>query len=165
VAAALALRKARAVTADAHTCVLAADTLVVAADGALLGKPLDAADARRILRRLSGTTHRVVTGTALLRVQPPLEVVCADVTYVTMRTLTDDEIDAYVASGESFGKAGAYAIQERGDRFVTSVSGSWSNVVGLPIGTVQRLLAQAGVAMPRGAGVDGPSAGGSGVAG
>lgn len=143
VAVELALRKARAVAASPSARVLAADTLVVAADGELLGKPLDAEDARRILKRLSGTTHRVITGTALLRHDPPLEIARATVTYVTMRPMSSAEIDAYVLSGESFGKAGAYAIQEHGDRFVTSISGSWSNVVGLPVEVVRELLEEA----------------------
>lgn len=141
----IAKRKALAVLANARAAtVLAADTIVVAADGEFLGKPADAADARRILGKLSGTTHRVVTGVCLARAGGDPH--CAsESTSVTMRALTAAEIDAYVASGESEDKAGAYAIQETGDRFVTRVEGSWTNVVGLPMETVVRMLRAAGI--------------------
>lgn len=142
----LALRKARTVATRVAGPVLAADTLVVAADGGVLGKPCSATEAEAMLRRLSGTTHRVVTGVCLLgsdRSAAPR--VAADVTRVTMRTLGADEISAYAASGEPFGKAGGYAIQETGDRFVTAVDGSWSNVVGLPLEVVGAWLRDGGL--------------------
>lgn len=140
VAAALALRKARAIAAAPGDLVLGADTLVVGADGTLLGKPEDAADAERILGCLSGTTHRVITGVALVRGEPAFERSTAVVTWITMRTTTRDERAAYIATGEPFGKAGAYAIQEHGDRFVTRIVGPWDNVVGLPLDAVRGLL-------------------------
>lgn len=143
---AIARRKALAVAARAGAgdVVLAADTVVAAADGELLGKPADAADARRMLAKLCGTTHRVVTGVCVVRAGEARAADASETTFVTMREADDDEIDAYVATGECFDKAGAYAIQETGDRFVTRVEGSWSNVVGLPVETAQRLLREAG---------------------
>jgi septum formation protein len=144
----LARRKALAVAARTDLPVLAADTLVVAADGGLLGKPAGAADARAMLRRLSGTTHQVLTGVCLVAARGGAIRDALGVTGVTMRPLADAEIEAYASSGEPYGKAGGYAIQERGDRFVTRVDGSWSNVVGLPMELVRDLLRDAGVWSP-----------------
>ena len=100
-----------------------------------------------MLRRLSGTTHSVMTGVCLAFPptvsRAPREAVA--VTIVTMRALTELEIATYAASGESFGKAGGYAIQETGDRFVTNVQGSWSNVVGLPLEIVEPMLREEGL--------------------
>lgn len=141
----LAEAKAQAVRPRVRGVVLAADTLVVAGDGEILGKPIDAQDARRMLRKLSGTTHSVVTGVAVDRDEPPARVVDLVETRITMRPMTAAEIDAYVASGESDGKAGGYAIQETADRFVTRVEGSWSNVVGLPMERVLEILRDFGV--------------------
>ncbi len=131
--------KAKAVAATLTTdeWVLGADTVVALGD-LILGKPRDAAHAQKILGTLSGTTHGVYTGVAFCRGDR----IESDVvtTHVTMRTLTPDEIAAYVASGEAFGKAGAYAIQETADRFVTQLDGPYDNVVGLPVETVRQLL-------------------------
>lgn len=135
----LALRKARAVDAG-DAWVLGADTLIDL-DGAILGKPEDAADARRILRALSGRAHRVITGVVLRR--GAREWTGRAVTRVTFRHLTDDELDAYVATGEPFGKAGAYGIQARAKAFVASVEGPVDNVTGLPMDVVRELLARA----------------------
>ena len=122
--------------------ILAADTVVVA--GAhLLGKPADTADAARMLAILSGTTHIVMTA-VILRVGDDAAEEIAE-TRVEFCRLSSAEIDWYVATGEPDGKAGAYAIQGRGARFVTSIEGSWSNVVGLPVATVYRMLEAAGV--------------------
>ena len=139
---ALARRKARAVAARRGdgVPVLGADTLVVNAAGRVLGKPVDGAEARAMLRSLAGTTQLVITGVCVFTTRE--EIVDAVVTRVTMRDMTDDEIDAYVASGEPFGKAGGYAIQETGDRFVTGVDGSWSNVVGLPLERLTEILGE-----------------------
>lgn len=145
VACAIARRKALSVAPSREVPVLAADTIVVAADGEILGKPADAADARRILAKLSGTTHRVVTGVCLATERGTRVATESCSTSVTMRRLTDEEIAAYVASGECFDKAGAYAIQETADRFVTRVDGSFTNVVGLPLELVGRMLAAAGI--------------------
>jgi septum formation protein len=139
VAARNARRKAEAVEGD---LVLGADT-VVAVGERLLGKPRDEADARDLLRALSGTTHVVVTGVALKaggRIRSRTVS-----TRVTMRRLAEDEIRAYAASGEGMGKAGGYAIQETADRFVTGLDGPYDNVVGLPVDAVRHLLREAGV--------------------
>ena len=134
IALANAVAKAEAVEG---TTVLAADTVVAIGDR-LLGKPADPEDARRILRLLSGTTHRVVTGVALRR---DGRITTRSVeTRVTMRGWSDEEIAAYVESGEAMGKAGAYAIQESADRFVTRLDGPYDNVVGLPMLAVKELL-------------------------
>ncbi len=143
---ALAYFKARSVAElMPHAHVLGADTVVAAAGaaGELLGKPADSIEAERMLRRLSGTCHRVITGVALLG-PGGYRQISSDVTHVTMRPMTEDEIGAYVASGEWVGKAGAYAIQESADRFIEKVEGSFSNVVGLPMEMVGRMLAAAG---------------------
>jgi septum formation protein len=140
----IATRKALAVARGVDDPVLGADTIVVAADGEFLGKPRDAADARRILRKLSGTTHRVVTGVCLATGRGAIVRTAVESTAVTMRPLGESEIDAYVASGECFDKAGAYAIQETADRFVVGMTGDFTNVVGLPLSVVERLLRESG---------------------
>jgi septum formation protein len=134
VALAHARRKAAAVAGE---CVLAADTVVAVGDR-LLGKPADDGEARAMLRLLSGTTHRVVTA-VVVRVRGDVRTASVE-TRVTMRALTEAEIDAYVATGEPTGKAGAYAIQESGDRFVVRLDGPFDNVVGLPVDAVRGLL-------------------------
>jgi septum formation protein len=136
--------KARAALADCRksgSVVLAADTVVVAA-GEILGKPVDAAEARRMLKTLSGADHEVHTAVVLL--SPTAERSEVVTTRVHLLPLSDAEITWYVASGEPEGKAGAYAIQGRAARFIDRIEGSWSNVVGLPIATVYRLMHEAG---------------------
>jgi len=123
--------------------VLGADTAVVLA-GRILGKPADEADARRILSELSGSEHHVLTGLALLEPDSGRRWLAHDVTGIRMRAMSPAEIDAYVASGEAMGKAGAYAIQETGDRYVESIDGSLTNVVGLPMELLERMLKAAG---------------------
>ncbi len=113
--------------------VLGVDT-VVALDGELFGKPADAAGATATLTRLSGRTHRVVSGLVL---RPDGERVA--VTQVTFRTLTADQIGAYVAAGEWRGRAGGYAIQERGAGLVERIEGDYANVVGLPVAALLEL--------------------------
>ena len=122
--------------------VLAADT-IVELDGEVLGKAADAAEARGMLRKLAGRTHRV--STAFVLVGPPgahREVVTTDVTMVAM---TDAEIGDYVASGEWRGKAGAYAVQGIAAALVSAVRGSITNVIGLPLAEVAQVLAKTGV--------------------
>ncbi len=114
----------------AESLVLGADTVVVV-DGQRLGKPADRADAADMLRRLSGKTHDVWTGIAL--VHPGGCINEAVRTRVTFQTLPPDVIEWYVASGEPDDKAGAYAIQGLGSRFIEQIAGSYSNVVGLPV--------------------------------
>jgi septum formation protein len=137
----VARRKAVAVAANVNNAIiLAADTIVVTPSGEIAGKPADEADARRMLRSLSNSTHRVITGVYILDCDTGASMGRAGVTKVIFGGMTDVEIDEYVGSGEAMGKAGAYAIQETGDRFVKSVEGSFSNVVGLPMEAVADML-------------------------
>jgi len=117
--------------------VLGADTTVTL-DNHILGKPSDPADAARILRLLSGRTHRVITGVALVTANSTE--VAAEVTAVRFLTLSDEEIAAYVATGEPMDKAGAYAIQGRAARWIPRIEGDYFNVIGLPIALVSTLL-------------------------
>jgi nucleoside triphosphate pyrophosphatase len=145
--AAVALDKARAVAREwtgGAAIVLGADTEVVL-DGRYLGKPTHAADATRMLRELSGRTHEVVTGLALVEAPSGREETTAVSTRVTMITAGDDVIAAYVATGEPLDKAGAYAVQGLGGHLVARVDGCLTNVVGLPIETTRRLLERWGV--------------------
>ncbi|MFT4710384.1 MAG: septum formation protein [Bacteroidia bacterium] len=114
-----------------------------------LGKPRDEQDAISMLARLSGTTHRVVTGVAVYRRgsgdEPDIIQSAAEVTFVTMRVITEAEQHAYAASGEWRGKAGGYAIQESADQFVERLEGGgFDNVVGLPVALTLKLLQKAG---------------------
>ncbi|MGD0769848.1 MAG: Maf family protein [Tepidisphaeraceae bacterium] len=118
--------------------VLAADT-VVAKEAEILGKPLDANDARRILTLLSGTTHRVITGVAVVSRRNALMVSESVASTVEMRPLSSPEIETYIATNQWHGKAGAYGIQDP-DPFVTRVAGCATNIVGLPMTTTARLL-------------------------
>jgi nucleoside triphosphate pyrophosphatase len=122
---------------DPASVVLGADTVVVAG-GEILGKPDDSGDARRMLRLLSGTVHDVLTAVAIR--QASMERTEVVTTRVWFQSLDDAEISWYADSGEPEGKAGAYAIQGRAARFIERIDGSWSNVVGLPVATVYRLL-------------------------
>ena len=125
--------------------VLGADTVVVC-DGEVMGKPGDAAEATRMLLLLSGRTHQVVTGVAVAWA-PGLTEVAAELTQVTMRTLSPQEVSDYVASGEPMDKAGAYAIQGYAGRWIPRISGCYFNVVGLPLALVTSLLEGAGQRM------------------
>ena len=129
---------AAAAAGDPSAVVIAADTEVVI-DRRILGKPRDDADADRMLRLLSNAAHDVLTA-VVIRAQgrEQTEVVVTRVWFVGM---SDGEIDWYVRSGEPRGKAGAYAMQGLGARFIDRIEGSWSNVVGLPIHTVHRMIA------------------------
>jgi septum formation protein len=120
--------------------VLGADTVVVC-DGEVMGKPTNDADAARMLLRLSGRTHQVVTGVAVVwgSSSPAIEV-AAELTQVTMRTLLSEEVSRYVASGEPMDKAGAYGIQGYAARWIPRISGCYFNVVGLPLALVASLL-------------------------
>ena len=145
--AAVALDKARAVAREwtgGPAVVLGADTEVVL-DGRYLGKPRDAADAARMLRALSGRTHEVVTGLALVEAPSGREETLAVTTRVTMIHAAEEEIAAYVATGEPLDKAGAYAVQGQGARLVARVDGCFTNVVGLPVETTRELLERWGL--------------------
>lgn len=139
-AARLAAAKARA--APGAGPVLAADT-VVAVNQAILGKPADATEAARMLQRLAGREHEVVTAVALRSgTDVDIDTAC---TRVWFRPVPDAERDAYAAGSEPLDAAGGYAIQGAAAAFVTRVVGSYTNVVGLPLGTTARLLARAGL--------------------
>jgi septum formation protein len=122
---------------DSARMVLGADTTVTL-DGHILGKPEDAGDAARMLRLLSGRTHRVITGVALVSAAGVS--VAAEVTAVRFLSLTDREIADYIATGEPMDKAGAYAIQGRAARWIPRIEGCYFNVVGLPLAVVCTLL-------------------------
>jgi septum formation protein len=122
--------------------VLSADTEVVL-DGVIFGKPAGADDAKRMLKRLSGQTHQVMTAVAVRwheRTEFELSI-----SSVAFRRLTDEEIDHYVATGEPDDKAGAYAIQGKAAAFITRIDGSFSGVVGLPLAETAELLARVGM--------------------
>ena len=138
----LASVKASAVARSAAEGVLAADTVVVV-DGEILGQPGDDEDAADMLRRLSGRSHDVVTGLAVLH--GPSLVTAVERTRVHVTALHRDEIDWYVRSGEPRDKAGAYGIQGLASRFIERIDGSYTNVVGLPVATVRRLLRSMGL--------------------
>ena len=134
--------------------VLGADTIVVV-DRQILGKPQNPADAERMLRLLSGKTHEVTTAVCLLgpkaggnpgaaKTESPLGETGCETTQVTMSQLSDEEIRAYVATGEPMDKAGAYAIQGMASRWIPRIQGDYFNVVGLPIALVYRMLRDAG---------------------
>ena len=146
----LARQKAEAVFAEITTArasdtrasappqvVLGADTTVTL-DNQILGKPESPADGARMLRLLSGRTHRVITGVAV--VTAARTEVAAEVTAVKFLTLSDAEIDAYIATGEPMDKAGAYAIQGRAARWIPRIEGCYFNVVGLPLALVSALI-------------------------
>jgi septum formation protein len=129
---------ARSQPSTAPMMVLGADTVVVC-DGEVMGKPADAADATRMLLLLSGRTHQVVTGVAVVWGLGSAEV-AAELTQVTMRTLSPQEVADYVAGGEPMDKAGAYAIQGYAGRWIPRINGCYFNVVGLPLALVTSLL-------------------------
>jgi MAF protein len=143
----LAVEKARASSAkvDASQVILAADTTVVDRNS-VLGKPVDPADARRMLRQLRGRVHQVYTGIAVLRLRDGNLLTDVCVTDVPMRTYTDKEIETYVATGDPLDKAGAYAIQHSDFQPVEMMKGCYASVMGLPLCHVTRLLMQVGVA-------------------
>ncbi len=139
----LALEKASAAvdseTSANNFIVIGADTIVVNR-GEILLKPDSPEDARRMLRQLSGGVHEVHTGLAVIRMPQKTERVIEEVTSVHFASLSDAEIDAYIATGEPFDKAGAYGIQSLGGRYVTRVEGCYFNVMGMPLGRLWATL-------------------------
>ena len=144
----LALLKASEVAkrADSGACVLGADTMVVL-EGCVFGKPRDGAEAVQMLLRLAGRRHRVLTGFALLVTGTDLCEVGVEESAVSMYPVSPEEARAYAAGGEPLDKAGAYALQGEGRRFVEAISGSRSNVIGLPLEAVVPRLER--LAVPR----------------
>ena len=144
VATALRVAKLKATSAvDGTSAVIAADTLVLC-DGAALGKPANREDNARMLGRLSGRTHRVVTAVVVAAPGKPArsEAVCTE---VVLRKLSADEISAYARTGEGCDKAGGYAIQGIAGAFCTEIRGSYHNVVGLPVAQVVTMLQELGI--------------------
>lgn len=144
----LAYRKAGAVAntlngSEQGLVVLGADTIVVL-DGEILGKPADHEDARRMLRMLSGRTHAVYTGIALVEAGGGRVVRDVSETQVVMKDLRDEQIDAYIATDEPMDKAGAYGIQGKASQFITGIRGDFFNVVGLPVSLTADRLAELG---------------------
>jgi septum formation protein len=127
---------------DESNVVLGADTTVVAPNGEVLGKPADTKDAARMLRLLSGATHEVVTGVAVVSAFG-IEI-AAEVTLVSVVTLSNEEIATYIATGEPMDKAGAYAIQGYAARWIPRIHGCYFNVVGLPLALVAGMLESTG---------------------
>ena len=139
----LALRKAGAVKKDKPgACVVGADTIVWL-DGEIIGKPRDPEDAVSILKKLSGKTHTVYTGVAVLTDQGCD--VCHDTTEVTMEAIPEADIRAYVASGEPLDKAGAYGIQGPAAVFVKRVEGCYFTIIGMPMHKLYHMLAKVGI--------------------
>ena len=120
------------------TFIIGADTVVVIGNE-ILGKPSAAANAREMLRRLSGKTHDVYTGLAVLQGNGSAQT-AVEKTRVTFEPLSEEEIENYIASGEPFDKAGAYAIQGRGGKFISRIEGCYFNVMGLPLARLYSLL-------------------------
>jgi septum formation protein len=150
----LALEKARAAvnteTSADNFIAIGADTVVVNG-GEILLKPNSPDDARRMLRQLSGAVHEVHTGLAVIRMPQKVESVIEEVTSVQFAQLSDAEIDAYIATGEPFDKAGAYGIQSLGGRYVSRVEGCYFNVMGMPLARLWATLKEFGWS------ADGPS--------
>lgn len=140
----LATDKAQAVAdLHPHAAVIGSDTLVVC-DGCALGKPADHEQARQMLGQLSGRTHVVLTGLALVIPNQPIQTAVTE-TKVQFAHLDADEIAAYIASGEPLDKAGAYGIQGLGARFIEQIAGDYYSVMGLPVHDLYKLLRHAGI--------------------
>ena len=143
----LAMAKADAVaTQYPDDVVLAADTIVCLGEQ-VMGKPADAAAAKKMLELLSGTTQIIITGVCIMRKSADLQQSYRVMSAVRMDNLTAEQIDQYIASGDWEGKAGGYGIQDH-DPFVKRMAGSHTNIVGLPMETVRKMLVRAGIPMP-----------------
>lgn len=140
----LARAKAEDVAERERGLIIGADTIVII-DGDVLGKPRDRGEALRMLSRLAGRTHTVITGLAVKDTESGRLVVAHEETEVTMRTLTPDEVRGYVATGEPMDKAGAYAVQGVGSLLVERIQGCYFNVVGLPVARLGRILEGFGI--------------------
>jgi septum formation protein len=144
----LAEAKARAAAAQMDAgpreCIVVGADTTVELDGEILGKPRDSASAREMLAKLSGRTHHVLTGIFLLQLPGGATQAAVENSAVTFAPLDENEIDAYVATGEPLGKAGAYAIQGLAGRYIPRIEGCYFNVVGLPLGRLYALLRELG---------------------
>jgi septum formation protein len=144
----LAEAKARAAAAQMDAgmreCIIVGADTIVELGGEILGKPRDSSHAREMLAMLSGRTHNVLTGLFLLRLPGGASRAAVENSAVTFAPLGEKEIDAYVATGEPLGKAGAYAIQGRAGRYIPGIEGCYFNVVGLPLARLYALLRELG---------------------
>jgi septum formation protein len=144
----LAEAKARSAAAQMDVglreCIIVGADTTVELDGEILGKPRDSAHAREMLAKLSGRTHHVVTGIFLLRLSGNATRAAIENSAVTFAPLAENEIDAYVATGEPLGKAGAYAIQGLAGRYIPRIEGCYFNVVGLPLARLYAQLRELG---------------------
>lgn len=131
-----------------EACVIAADT-VVALNGVVYGKPQDFHDAFLCLQALSGRTHQVITGVAVTSEKMHLQCITHAVTQVTLAAFSDEVLKAYIHTGEPMDKAGAYGIQGAGAFLVQSISGSYSNVVGLPVTLLVKILLDHNIIKPK----------------
>jgi septum formation protein len=141
----LAAAKAELVAARAvgPAIVIAADTIVTL-EGRIFGKPRSSDDARHMLEKLSGRTHAVVTGVALIRLPDAERLTFVESTLVQFAALSEEEINRYLATGEPHDKAGAYGIQGRAGRYVPRIEGCYFNIVGLPLARLQHALTELG---------------------
>ena len=138
----LALAKAKSVAKRfPEKIVIGADT-IVDFHGQIIGKPADAKDAEKIIRKLFSGTHKVITALAIVRLSDNLKIVEADTTIVHPKKMMEKEIAEHIRGRSWFNKAGAYAIQETGDKFVEKIEGSLTNVMGMPMELLEHLLAE-----------------------
>ncbi|MCX5724257.1 MAG: Maf family protein [Nitrospirae bacterium] len=140
--------KARSVAQQEPKAVVLGSDTVIELDHEVLGKPADLAEARSMLRRLAGRDHRVLTAVALVCPARAIDVVALSAAIVRMKPYEASGHERYLATGESFGKAGAYSIQGAGGDLIESIEGDFPTVVGLPLRLVARLLVQAGMSLP-----------------
>jgi septum formation protein len=141
----LALAKSQDVAGMFPMALVVGSDTVVDLDGEIIGKPDDAAHAEAITRKLFSKPHKVITGVAMVCLERHIEIVQADTTIVYPRRLTEAQIAEHIRKGDWQGKAGAYGIQETGDEFVERIEGSFTNVMGLPMELVERLLFTFGI--------------------
>lgn len=143
----LSLEKARIVAKKYKSAIIiAADTLVIL-DNRIIGKPKDKKDARETLKLLSNRVHSIITGFTIIDSSSGKSVSKSEETKVFMKKITDREIDSYIKTGEPFGKAGSYAIQEKGSMFIEKIEGDFFNAVGLPIYSLIKALKNFGVSV------------------
>jgi septum formation protein len=147
-AARLAQRKAASVAGFFPTAVVVGSDTLINLGGQKIGKPRDRADARRILERLRGCAHEVITAVTILHQESGKSFECVQMVRITMRSFSEPELEAYVASDEPLDKAGAYSLQEQGRLLIAGLEGEYLAAVGLPLRAVANGLQQMGIAIP-----------------
>lgn len=141
----LALAKAKSVAKEFPDCLVVGADTVVDFNGRIIGKPADAKQAEEITRKLFSAVHKVITSLAIVGLNKGIEIVESDTTIVFPKKMSDEQIAAHIKGGSWQDKAGAYAIQETGDEFVEKIHGSLTNVMGLPMELLTRLLSNLGI--------------------